>query len=425
MGDVEATENTGLLGTKFAAEVDLAAASSKTFGMVVLGVEVVVVLALLFMFDYGNVDDFTTQKYIIVRDIMVMLLLGFGYLMTFLKHYGLGAVGFTLLITAINMQCNLIIESVLNGDLTISLDSIMNAEFSAATLLISFGPLIGRATPLQMCTVAVAESLFYALNKVIVVFGFLNAEDVGGSLTIHMFGAYFGLALAKTLGPQDKPSAETNNAPSRTSDVFAFIGTLLLWVYWPSFVGATETGTDLYEMRCLINTIMALLGSTGAAFLLSQYLNHGKFDAVHMQNSTLAGGVAIGATARIGMGPGVALLIGIAAGLVSVAGYVYSSPYLETKFGVYDTCGVGNLHGYPSIVGGLASIIIVYFHSEEPFLVYTAGTQSVRQLAAIVATIASSSIAGYVTGLVLLKTPASFETVPDYEDTVWWHGVGE
>ena len=39
-----------------------------------------------------------------------MLLLGFGYLMTFLGKYGLGAVGFTMLLTATAIPLNIAVE---------------------------------------------------------------------------------------------------------------------------------------------------------------------------------------------------------------------------------------------------------------------------------------------------------------------------
>lgn len=414
-----ANEETGLLGG--GSNSSYASAASSTLGMIIGGLQIAALVIIMSLFSYGSVDDFTTEKYIIFRDIMVMLLLGFGYLMTFLEKYGLGAVGFTMLLTALNMECNLIVENFLTGNLTISLDSIINAEFSAAALLISFGALIGRATPLQMTVIAIAEAVFYALNKVIIVFGMLNAEDVGGTLTIHMFGAYFGLACAAALGPQEKESA-SNNSASRVSDVFSLVGTTLLWVYWPSFVGGTETGVPENEMHCLINTIMALIGSTGATFYLSQYLNDGKFDAVHIQNSTLAGGVAIGATARLAMGPGTAFLVGLLAGVVSVLGYVYSSPYLESKFGIFDTCGVGNLHGYPSVLGGLMSILLVYTNSSAEFLQHGVGAQSMVQLSAVAFTIGAAVLSGYFTCLTVTKTFGSHDG-EDYEDAVWWHGV--
>lgn len=420
-----ANENTGLLGGDPSGS--LAASMSSSLGMVIGGLQIVALVVLLAMFDYGDVEEFTTEKYIIFRDIMVMLLLGFGYLMTFLEKYGLGAVGLTMLLTALNMECNLIVENLLSGNYVISMDSIINAEFSAAALLISFGALIGRATPLQMCAISIAEAIFYAINKVIIVFGFLQAEDVGGTITIHMFGAYFGLACAKALGPQEKESA-SNNATSRVSDVFSLVGTTLLWVYWPSFVGATETDVKVNEMHCLINTIMALIGSTGATFFLSQYLNQGKFDAVHVQNSTLAGGVAIGATARLAMGPGSAFIVGILAGLASVLGYFYSSPYLEESHGIFDTCGVGNLHGYPSVLGGLVSILLVFLDSDADFLEYGVGTQSLMQLAAVVATLAVSIVTGYASTHYITKGLyggflEEFGITEDYEDAVWWIDV--
>jgi len=403
--------------------VSMAALNKYPISFVLIAVQAFAALVLFNSFEYGPVDEFATPKYIVFRDIMVMLLLGFGYLMTFLEKYGLGAVGLTMLVTVLNMECNFVFEGMLTGGgLKISMDSIINAEFSAAALLISFGALIGRATPLQMCLIAVTESLFYAINKVVIVIGLLKAEDVGGTITIHMFGAYFGLACAYALGPQEKASA-SNNSASRVSDVFSLLGTTLLWVYWPSFVGATETGAPVFEMRCLNNTIIALIGSTSATFFLSQYLNEGKFDAVHVQNSTLAGGVAIGATARLALCPGLTFVVGLAAGTVSVLGYFYSSPYLEQTFGIFDTCGVGNLHGYPSVLGGLLSILFVLLDSNAEFLAYGMSLQWLMQLLAVMATLTMAVITGYWTGSSFLLTSPFFASVPDYEDAVWWIDV--
>jgi len=398
---------------------EAASSMSLMIGQIIFLVQVGVGTSLFLLYDYGSVDDFSMKKYSTFRDIMVMLLLGFGYLMTFLEKYGLSSVGLTMLLTALNMECNLVVESMFTGHRVISLDAIIDAEFSAATLLISFGALIGRATPLQMCALSLFQSVFYAANKVFLVFGYFGAEDVGGTMTIHMFGAFFGLAAAYALGPQNKPSA-SNNAASKVSDVFAFVGTTLLWVYWPSFVGATETASDRNEMLCLTNTIMALIGSTGATFYLSQELNKGKFDAVHIQNSTLAGGVAIGSTARLAMGPGTALIVGMVAGAISVLGYFYGSPFLEKKLGLYDTCGVANLHGLPSVLGGLLSVVMVYVYqpdAAEDILQHEVGTQSVMQLAAVVGTLVVAIGSGYMSGSILLPSSFDFE---DYEDAVWW-----
>mmetsp|Transcript_14533 Transcript_14533/g.20718 ORF Transcript_14533/g.20718 Transcript_14533/m.20718 type:complete len:471 (+) Transcript_14533:103-1515(+) len=374
------TEDDNLLSKEV--NTDYAVGLSGWLGFLIFLIQVAfVVYAGVFM--TIDTENSTKAEYMIFRDIMVMLLLGFGYLMTFLSKYGLSSVGITMLATVLNMECNLIFESLFLNKYALSMSSLINAEFSAATLLISFGALIGRVSPLQVTLIAVFQSLFYVINKVIVL-NYLQVEDVGGTVTIHMFGAFFGLAASYALGPQLKVSA-SNNAATRVSDVFALIGTTLLWVYWPSFVGATETGNAVYEPRCTIHTVLALIGSTASAFYFSQKQNKGKFDPVHIQNSTLAGGVAIGATARLALSPACAVITGLIAGAVSVWGYDYSSPALESSMGIYDTCGVGNLHGFPSVVGGLLSVIFVVIYSDDSIMAHSS-SQFVFQIIGIFTT---------------------------------------
>jgi ammonium transporter Rh len=176
------------------------------------------------------------------------------------------------------------------------------------------------------------------------------------------------------------------------------------------------------ENVCVIHTVLALLGSTFSTFYLSQTLCHGKFDPVHIANSTLAGGVAVGSSARLAMTPGGALALGVIAGLVSVYGYMYSSPKFE-KLGVYDTCGVGNLHGWPSIVGGLASIVFVAIDPEAEFLAHGAVSQCLRQFGAVISCVLMAAMTGYFTGFVMKKSVVDSSDVPDeYDDGVWWEG---
>jgi hypothetical protein len=52
---------------------------SGLLGKVIAAVQIVAFAVIFILFRYDDVDEFTTEKYIIFRDIMVMLLLGFGY----------------------------------------------------------------------------------------------------------------------------------------------------------------------------------------------------------------------------------------------------------------------------------------------------------------------------------------------------------
>merc|ERR1711953_825281 len=126
--------------------------------------------------------------------------------------------------------------------------------------------------------------------------------------------------------------------------------------------GAAATGDA--QQRAVINTYLALCAACCSAFAVSALVNHErKFVMEHIQNATLAGGVAVGAVADLMVGPWAALTIGGLAGILSVVGFEFISPWLSKKLHIHDTCGVHNLHGMPGIFGSLISCIVVAFAS--------------------------------------------------------------
>lgn len=78
---------------------------------------------------------------------------------------------------------------------------------------------------------------------------------------------------------------------------------------------------------------------------------------MHIQNATLAGGVAIGSSADMLIDPWCSVLVGMAAGVVSVCGYKYVQPWLQSTFHIHDTCGVHNLHGMPGVMAAFVAIL--------------------------------------------------------------------
>ena len=123
----------------------------------------------------------------------------------------------------------------------------------------------------------------------------------GGSMFIHAFGAYFGLAVSFCLRKMDTEKSSNNEGPRYTSDLFSLLGTVILWVFWPSFNGALVVGAARH--RAIINTYISLMGSTAWVFVLSGLLGNRKFAAEDIQNATLAGGVMVGATADMVLQP--------------------------------------------------------------------------------------------------------------------------
>ncbi len=210
---------------------------------------------------------------------------------------------------------------------------------------------IGKTGPLQLIVVAAIEIVVFSINVHIGV-DILGAVDAGGSMFVHTFGAYFGLACARVLN-QKWHDSHAKNGPVYHSDLFAMIGTIFLWMCWPSFNAALVPADQQY--RAVINTYLALVACVLISFAMTQLVNkRGKFDIVHIQNATLAGGVAVGTVADFMIQPVGALIIGALAAMISVLGYEFVSPFLAKKLGIHDTCGVNNLHGMPGIFSGIA-----------------------------------------------------------------------
>ena len=67
----------------------------------------------------------------------------------------------------------------------------------------------------------------------------LKTVDMGGAMYIHVFGAYFGLATSFFFSPGNAiKDKEERGQGGYNSTMIALLGTVFLFVYWPSFNGA-------------------------------------------------------------------------------------------------------------------------------------------------------------------------------------------
>ena len=305
-----------------------------------------------------------------------------------------------------------------------NIQSLITGDFAAGAILISFGALLGKASILQLLLMIPLELCFYAVNESIGVIEY-QAVDMGGSMYVHAFGAYFGLAVSKAITDSQKiKDEEANFKSTKESDLFAMIGTLFLWIYWPSFNGALALGNS--QHRVVINTVLSLSNSCAFAFISSKILR-GKYEMEDIQNAVLAGGVAVGSSADLVIGPRASLIVGAIAGIVSVVGYKYFSPFLQENFDIHDTCGVHNLHGLPGIIGGLGGAISAASVSDSVYgdsvtdifaarIDRTAEEQGLYQLYALFTTLGISIGGGYLTGCFI----SLFNSNPVYgEDSDW------
>lgn len=218
------------------------------------------------------------------------------------------------------------------------------------------------------------------------------------------------------------------------SDILSVMGTLFLWLFWPSFNSAlTLKGDD--QHRAILHTFIGLSSSTITAFALSALFNkRGKLRMADIQNVTIAGGVTVGASVDMMISPVAAYALGIMGCTACFFGYRYLSPFLARTMKIRDQCGIHNLHRLTGLISSTAGICAILLAKEEtygpsmyqifshrapplgdpkllelqklipglkPGLGRSAEEQALYQLVAIFSTIAAATIGGLITGRVM------------------------
>lgn len=257
-------------------------------------------------------------------------------------------------------------------------------------------------------------------------------------MTIHTFGAYFGLTVTWFV-TNHTTKDHSGNAPSYTSDIFSFAGTIFLWIMWPSFNAAIARPGHA-ELRALANTFLSITASVLSAFLVSRLVTPGhKLDAVHIQNSTLAGGVAMGVAADLNITPAGAIACGFTVGAISVLGYRYLTPFLSKRLGIQDICGIHNLHGMPGICSGLIGVFATLgasYHKGpyeedggyEEWMPHK-DAQAGYQMAALLISLALGIAGGMIVGVFMMLTwnnkwfmvGKEKEEEKYFDDAAFWH----
>ncbi|XP_047146568.1 ammonium transporter Rh type A isoform X1 [Hydra vulgaris] len=375
-------------------------------------------------YDYtksGHNNKFYAQ----FQDIHVMIFIGFGFLMTFLKKYGYGALSYNLLLAAATIQWATLINAWIKqrmqknsnhfeGNPTkikVGVTDMITADFTATAVLISYGAVIGKASRVQLFVMTIVECVIFAINENIIM-EYLKISDVGGTIVLHVFGAYFGLAVSFIL--KNHSDLKHKEGSEYHSDIFSMIGTLFLWVFWPSFNAGLLGDKSIQQSRALVNTYFSLAACVLTSFACSSFVNKKfKLNMVHIQNATLAGGVAVGTCADLMIKPWGAIMIGMFAGCISVLGYNYLTPILN-KHKIHDTCGVHNLHGMPGVFGALCGAVAAaaikpksYYDKDDFLNIYTLGEertlvkQGCFQLAALLVSLTLAIVGGLMTGLLV------------------------
>lgn len=241
--------------------------------------------------------------------------------------FSFSAVGYNFLVAAFVLEWALVIRGYMfdfnptTRSFPIDIERIIVADFVAAAVLISFGAVLGKTNLTQLVIMALIEVVLQSANEFLGLRRFC-AYDIGESMFVHVFGkcyfitktvylnsdihiffsyfslyigAYFGLAVAFMLYDKGLTSTEAEQREKSVyhSDLFSMVGTLFLFCFWPSFNAGVAAAGDS-RLRAVVNTYLSIASSVLITFICSSLFNkEKKFDMVHIQNATLAGGVGM------------------------------------------------------------------------------------------------------------------------------------
>ncbi|WP_427453918.1 ammonium transporter [Litorimonas sp. WD9-15] len=214
--------------------------------------------------------------------------------------------------------------------------------------------------------------------------------DFAGGLVVHATAGISALVYVFMLGKRKGFPTELA-VPHRPAIVM--IGASMLWVGWFGFNGGSQLAADGGAgMALLVTHIAASVGTL--SWVVMEAIANKKPTLVGAATGTIAGLATVTPAAGV-IGPGGALLIGLAGGLVCY----FAVNLIRVKLKIDDSLDVFAVHG----VGGMLGILLLPFLSAE-ILGGTGDGDIVAQLIGTGAVVLWSALASFVILFVLKMT---------------------
>uniref|UniRef100_A0A3Q2XBG4 Rh blood group, D antigen n=1 Tax=Hippocampus comes TaxID=109280 RepID=A0A3Q2XBG4_HIPCM len=348
--------------------------------------------------------------YPVFQDLNVVVFLGFGFLSTFLVRYGFSGSGFNLLIAVIGTQWALLLNGFeswyYRGKIRIDLNSLVVAEMCTASVLISIGAVQGKTNPVHLILMALLEVFGFVLNEWLLQ-TLLPVRQLNFIMVLHIFGAFFGLVLTWILCRTESFQGFEKEKLDRKTGLFSMLGTVFLWMFWPSF---NSILMEERRLSAVCSTYLALAVSYGATLLL------GPFSVMHTCWGCRCRGFHASDTLPVGGHDNwtgrsccVNRWIPIPQGggqCMSVSVYHQSTfkPCLTNQnhmlfaFECHDTCSVLSTHGLPGLLGWLIQLVLQIQQCDDHTM---AIRFAVFHIDALLITLATSLTMGFLTGVLL------------------------
>ncbi|MEQ6340269.1 MAG: ammonium transporter [Gammaproteobacteria bacterium] len=172
----------------------------------------------------------------------------------------------------------------------------------------------------------------------------MGVLDFAGGTVVHINAGIAGLVAALVLGKR-KGFPTTAMPPHNLT--MTLVGASLLWVGWFGFNAGSAVGANGTAGMAMLVTQIAT-GAAALAWMLSEWLTHGKPSVLGIASGAVAGLVAITPASGF-VGPTGALAIGLAAGLLCFI----ASTKIKRTFGYDDSLDAFGVHAIGGIVGAL------------------------------------------------------------------------
>ncbi|NWR25161.1 RHD protein, partial [Emberiza fucata] len=367
----------------------------------------------------------SSDSYPEFQDVNHMVIFGFGFFLMVLRRYGFSSTGFNFLLVVLGVQCSVLAEDLLLGwcrTADCSLWSHLAKAFVSVTaVVISTGAVLGRASPVQLIVMTLVELISFYVSRYINE-TFLEVPEHLSGMHVFLFGAYFGLALASCF-PGAPPGLDKNRSTPK-SELFSVLGTVFVWVFWPSF-NSILPFLKAHKVRAVLNTYLALAVSAVAAFMLSALTSKdGKFRMAQIRSAVLAGGVTISYSAERIQHPWIAMILGLLGSGIAILGSHCVQRCFNPALKLQDTSGVHFTFGLPAVLGAVATVVhrvvedgIDTRWNELSRLGYDAFVY----IGAFCQTISIALLTGVITGLILnIKLLKAVHVSKYFDDQFYW-----
>ncbi|NXO69324.1 RHL protein, partial [Phainopepla nitens] len=354
------------------------------------------------------------------QDVNHIVIFGFGFFLMVLRRYGFSSTAFNFLLVVLGVQCSVLVGDLLTELVFLSFFSCSLAKAMVGTtaVVISTGAVLGKANPGQLIVMTLVEIIIFNVSRYIN-WRFLQVPESLTLMHVHLFGAYFGLAVTSRF-PEPPPGLDKHRSTPK-SDLLSMLGTVFVWVFWPSFNSTLAE----FQREAKLNTYLALAVSAVAAFMLSALTSKdGKFRMAHIHSAVLAGGVTISYTAHRIHYPWIAMILGLLGSGITVLGSHCLQRCFNPALKLQDTSGVHFTFGLPAVLGAVAAVVlrVVEEGTETQWNdLSSLGYLIFVEVGAFCQTISIALITGLITGLILnIKLLKAVHVSKYFDDQFYW-----